>query len=103
MAVKPSKTATKKAPKALKEEQYDAKFYRTLQEYSQALIVGADNVGPNQLQCIRRAVRGHSGVLMGKNTVMKRRIIESFFINRRKVLISTRYLMGCNVNWCFDE
>jgi large subunit ribosomal protein LP0 len=36
--------------------------------------VAADNVGSNQLQNIRRGLRGDSVVLMGKNTMMKRSV-----------------------------
>jgi len=45
-----------------------------LDEYSQILCVAADNVGSNQLQNIRRGLRGDSVVLMGKNTMMKRSV-----------------------------
>lgn len=66
MAVKPSKAEKKVA--------YDAKLCQLLDEYSQVLIVAADNVGSNQLQNIRKGLRGDSVVLMGKNTMMKRSV-----------------------------
>ncbi|XWS56696.1 hypothetical protein CRYUN_Cryun09bG0108000 [Craigia yunnanensis] len=66
MVVKPSKADKKIA--------YDAKLCRLLDEYTQILIVAADNVGSNQLQNIRHGLRGDSVVLMGKNTMMKRSI-----------------------------
>ncbi|XWS07658.1 hypothetical protein CRYUN_Cryun41cG0008400 [Craigia yunnanensis] len=66
MAVKPSKADKKIA--------YDAKLCQLLDEYTQILIVAADNVGSNQLQNIRQGLRGDSVVLMGKNTMMKRSI-----------------------------
>ncbi|XP_022744250.1 60S acidic ribosomal protein P0-like [Durio zibethinus] len=66
MAVKPSKADKKIA--------YDAKLCQLLDEYTQILIVAADNVGSNQLQNIRKGLRGDSVVLMGKNTMMKRSI-----------------------------
>ena len=66
MAVKPTKTEKKVA--------YDAKLCQLLEEYSQILVVAADNVGSNQLQNIRRGLRGDSVVLMGKNTMMKRSV-----------------------------
>lgn len=65
------------APKLSKSEKkvlYDSKLCQLLDEYSQILIVAADNVGSNQLQNIRRGLRGDSIVLMGKNTMMKRSI-----------------------------
>lgn len=66
MAVKPSKSEKKVA--------YDQKLCQLLDEYSQILVVAADNVGSNQLQNIRKGLRGDSIVLMGKNTMMKRSI-----------------------------
>lgn len=66
MAVKPTKAEKKSA--------YDQKLCELLDEYSQVLIASADNVGSNQLQSIRRGLRGDSIVLMGKNTMMKRSI-----------------------------
>lgn len=66
MAIKPSKQEKKVV--------YDQKLCQLLDLYSQVLIVGADNVGSNQLQGIRTGLRGDSVVLMGKNTMMKRSI-----------------------------
>ncbi|KAA3454098.1 60S acidic ribosomal protein P0-like [Gossypium australe] len=66
MAVKPSKADKKIA--------YDAKLCQLLDEYTQILIAAADNVGSNQLQNIRKGLRGDSIVLMGKNTMMKRSV-----------------------------
>lgn len=57
-----------------KKSQYDQKLCRLLDEYSQVLIVAADNVGSTQMQNIRKGLRGDSVILMGKNTMMKRSI-----------------------------
>ncbi|KAK0583985.1 hypothetical protein LWI29_006018 [Acer saccharum] len=66
MAIKP----TKKEKKQI----YDAKLCQLLDDYSKILVVAADNVGSNQLQNIRKGLRGDSVVLMGKNTLMKRSV-----------------------------
>ncbi|KAI5675019.1 hypothetical protein M9H77_05969 [Catharanthus roseus] len=66
MAIKPSKMQKKVL--------YDQKLCKLLDTYTQILIVGADNVGSNQLQSIRTGLRGDSVILMGKNTMMKRSI-----------------------------
>ncbi|XP_034704925.1 60S acidic ribosomal protein P0-like [Vitis riparia] len=66
MAVKPSKADKKIA--------YDQKLCQLLDEYTQILIAAADNVGSNQLQNIRKGLRGDSVVLMGKKHMMKRSI-----------------------------
>ncbi|PON95201.1 60S acidic ribosomal protein P [Trema orientale] len=63
-----------KPSKAEKKIAYDAKLCQLLEDYTQVLIVAADNVGSNQLQNIRKGLRGDSVVLMGKNTMMKRSI-----------------------------
>ncbi|XP_059664439.1 large ribosomal subunit protein uL10-like [Cornus florida] len=66
MAVKPTRTE--------KKAMYDQKLCKLMDMYSQILIVGADNVGSNQLQNIRQGLRGDSVILMGKNTMMKRSV-----------------------------
>ncbi|KAK3226292.1 hypothetical protein Dsin_006154 [Dipteronia sinensis] len=66
MAIKP----TKQEKKGI----YDTKLCQLLDDYSQILVVAADNVGSNQLQNIRKGLRGDSVVLMGKNTMMKRSV-----------------------------
>ena len=63
-----------KQTKAEKKVAYDQKLCQLLDEYTQILIAAADNVGSNQLQSIRKGLRGDSVVLMGKNTMMKRSI-----------------------------
>jgi len=55
-----------------KKQQYDKKLRDFLSIYDRAFIVAADNVGSKQFQDIRRGLREHSVVLMGKNTLMKR-------------------------------
>ncbi len=55
---------------------WKAKFFtkmvRMLNEYPKLFIVGADNVGSNQMQKIRISLRGQAEILMGKNTMMKK-------------------------------
>ncbi|KAI3772237.1 hypothetical protein L6452_03418 [Arctium lappa] len=63
-----------KLNKMQKKINYDARLSKLLDHYTQILVVGADNVGSNQLQNIRQGLRGDSIVLMGKNTMMKRTI-----------------------------
>lgn len=65
------------APKMSKSDKkiaYDQKLCQLLDEYTQVLVAVADNVGSNQLQNIRKGLRGDSVVLMGKNTMMKRSV-----------------------------
>ncbi|KAL4442013.1 hypothetical protein ABPG77_011274 [Micractinium sp. CCAP 211/92] len=57
-----------------KKEKYDAKLCEYLDTYDRAFLVHADNVGSKQFMDIRAAVRDHSKILMGKNTMMRRSI-----------------------------
>lgn len=61
-----------KLTKFQKKEKYDERLCKLLEEYSQVLIAIADNVGSNQLQNIRKGLRGDSVVMMGKNTLIRR-------------------------------
>lgn len=53
---------------------YFTKLIKLLEEYDKILLVGADNVGSNQMQKIRKALRGQAVVLMGKNTMIRKAI-----------------------------
>jgi len=60
--------------KAVRKERYWKHLISLLEEYNKVLIVTADNVGSNQMQGIRRALRGHATLLMGKNTMIRKAI-----------------------------
>lgn len=53
---------------------YFVKLVQLFDEYPKCFIVGADNVGSKQLQQIRRSLRDHAVVLMGKNTMIRKAI-----------------------------
>ena len=94
MAVKPSKADKKLA--------YDAKLCQLLDEYSQVLVASADNVGSNQLQAIRKGLRGDSIVLMGKNTMMKRSIrLHAERTGNENLRKLEQLLVVCYVFFCF--
>jgi len=57
-----------------KKEQYFVKLQTLLDEYNQILICGADNVGSNHMQNIRKSLRGKAVLLMGKNTMIRKAI-----------------------------
>jgi len=60
--------------KAQRKERYWSRLGSLLDEYQKVLIVTADNVGSNQMQQIRRALRGKAVLLMGKNTMIRKSI-----------------------------
>ncbi|KAL1544751.1 60S acidic ribosomal protein P0-like [Salvia divinorum] len=69
-----SKEIAPKLSKSDKKVAYDNKLCQFVDEYTQILVVFADNVGSTQLQNIRKGLRGDSVVLMGKDTMMKRSV-----------------------------
>ncbi|KAF0699368.1 Aste57867_10084 [Aphanomyces stellatus] len=52
--------------------EYFLKLENLLENYTRIFIVGVDNVGSNQIQQIRIALRGTAEVLMGKNTMIRK-------------------------------
>jgi len=58
-----------------KKQAYFTKLIKLLDDYPKILIVTADNVGSNQMQKIRHALRASKSViLMGKNTMIRKAI-----------------------------
>ncbi|KAL4707132.1 hypothetical protein ACJJTC_018867 [Scirpophaga incertulas] len=67
--------------KATWKTNYFTKIIQLLDEYPKCFLVGADNVGSTQMQQIRISLRGHSIVLMGKNTMMRKAIKDHLETN----------------------
>lgn len=64
------------ASRRLRKEAFAARLRTYLDTYKNAIIVQVDNVGSNQMQKVRGALRGRAAVLMGKNTLIKKVIRE---------------------------
>ncbi|KAI8564190.1 hypothetical protein RHMOL_Rhmol03G0163000 [Rhododendron molle] len=92
-----------KTSKAEKKIKYDHKLCQLLDDYTQILIAAADNVGSNQLQNIRRGLRGDSVVLMGKNTMMKRSIRIHSDKTGNKAFLNLIPLLVGNVGLIFTK
>ncbi|CAN1257035.1 60S acidic ribosomal protein P0-2 [Linum perenne] len=92
-----------KPSKADKKLAYDSKMCQLLDDYSQILVVAADNVGSNQLQTIRRGLRGDSVVLMGKNTMMKRTVRVHSEKSGNKAILNLLPLLQGNVGLIFTK
>jgi large subunit ribosomal protein LP0 len=60
--------------KAERKAKYWKHLTSLLDEYTKVLIVTADNVGSNQMQQIRKSLRGQAVLLMGKNTMIRKAI-----------------------------
>lgn len=63
-------------PTRERKEQYFKKLENLLDTHKQVLIVHADNVGSKQMQHVRIALRGIAQVVMGKNTMIRRCILN---------------------------
>jgi len=113
---KEDEEATRGPSKAMKEEEpeipagsrrrarksrYKEKLEGLLREYKNLLIVSVDNVGSNQMQKIRVALRGQGTVLMGKNTIMRKVIREEGKTNPKLNALS-QYIVG-NVGFVFTN
>jgi len=59
---------------AERKQAYFNKLGKLIEEYPKILIVGADNVGSNQMAKIRKALRGKGTLLMGKNNMVRKAI-----------------------------
>ncbi|CAI0443558.1 unnamed protein product [Linum tenue] len=92
-----------KPSKAEKKLAYDSKMCQLLDDYSQVLIVAADNVGSTQLQNIRKGLRGDSVVLMGKNTMMKRTIRVHSEKSGNTAILNLLPLLQGNVGLIFTK
>jgi len=60
---------------------YVVKLENALDTYHNILIVGVDNVGSNQMQKVRVALRGKAIVLMGKNTLIRKIVRDRLAAN----------------------
>jgi len=60
--------------------EYFVKLEELLNTYSKLFIVEVDNVGSNQMQQIRHALRGQAELLMGKNTMIRK--VLSIFLKK---------------------
>jgi len=65
----------------IRKEKYVAKLESAFDTYHNVLIVGVDNVGSNQMQKVRLALRGRAIVLMGKNTLIRKIIRDRVAAN----------------------
>jgi large subunit ribosomal protein LP0 len=62
--------------KWVRKNAYWQKLNAALDEYKNILIIGVDFVGSNQMQQVRKTLRGKGIVLMGKNTIIRKVLRE---------------------------
>jgi len=80
---------------------YKEKLEGLLREYKNMLIVSVDNVGSNQMQKIRVALRSTGRVLMGKNTIIRKVIREESKANPKLAALAP-FIVG-NVGFVFTN
>jgi len=86
---------------AARKQAYFTKIVKLLDEYPRILIVGADNVGSNQMQKIRIALRGKGVVLMGKNTMI-RKALRGHAVNNKGLEALIPLVRG-NIGFVFTK
>lgn len=62
--------------KSARKVAFKERMEKYMDEFKSILIIGVDNVGSNQLQKCRIALRGRGTILMGKNTMMRKIVRE---------------------------
>jgi len=78
-----------------------AKLKELLAEFNNCLIVTVDNVGSNQMQKVRIALRGKGVVLMGKNTLI-RKVVREHAATNPKYEALVPYIYG-NIGFVFTN
>jgi len=72
-----------KSKRKVRKESLHKKLEKLLDEYKNILMVNVDNVGSNQMQKVRMALRGKAAVLMGKNTIFRKVLRDKMVQNPR--------------------
>jgi large subunit ribosomal protein LP0 len=62
--------------KSARKVAFKERMEKYMDEFKSILVIGVDNVGSNQLQKCRIALRGRATILMGKNTMMRKIVRE---------------------------
>jgi len=84
-----------------RKEGFAAKFREILGQFKNVLVVTVDNVGSNQMQKVRIALRGKAVLLMGKNTLI-RKIVREEMANNPKWENLLQFIYG-NVGFVFTN
>jgi len=85
----------------LRKERYIEKLLHCLTDYKNILIVQCDNVGSNQMQKVRLALRGSAELLLGKNTII-RKIVREQIESNPKLEALVPYIYG-NIGFVFTN
>jgi large subunit ribosomal protein LP0 len=80
---------------------FGLKLIKILAEYKNVMIVTIDNVGSNQMQKVRIALRGKAEMLMGKNTIVRKIIREN--LDKYPGMINLLPFITGNVGFVFSN
>jgi len=89
------------ADRMARKEAYAARLIELLTTYKNIILVGVDNVGSNQMQKTRVALRGKAIILMGKNTII-RKVVREQIPNNPKLEALLPYIFG-NIGMVFTN
>lgn len=84
-----------------RKQKYKETLLEYISEYKSILIITVDNVGSNQMQQVRMALRGKASILMGKNTIM-RKVIRDEAENNPKLACLLPHIVG-NMGFVFTN
>jgi large subunit ribosomal protein LP0 len=86
-----------------KKKEYFEKMTRMLSSYDKVFVVGVDNVGSQQMNSTRRAMRGKADILMGKNTLMRKVLNDFLATNPGHFYANIEHKMSANVGFVFTN
>jgi len=89
------------ADRRARKEGFVTRFLKAVDEYQNVLIVGVDNVGSNQMQKVRLALRGRGIVMMGKNTLI-RKVLRDLIPTKPKLEALIPLVVG-NIGFVFTN
>lgn len=86
-----------------KKADYYEKMKRILSTYSKVFVVGVTNVGSQQMNATRKAMRGRAEILMGKKTLMRRVLSDFLESNPGHYYKDLEPLISGNVGFVFTN
>jgi large subunit ribosomal protein LP0 len=89
------------AARRARKQKYKDTLLEYIATYKGILIITVDNVGSNQMQQVRMALRGKAVILMGKNTIM-RKVIRDEAENNAKLAGLLPHITG-NMGFVFTN
>jgi len=91
------------AARRVRKEAFAVRLREYLDTYKNVLIVQVDNVGSNQMQKVRLALRGKAAVLMGKNTLVRNTVRKHIAEGKNTNLENLLPLVYGNMGFVFTN